>query len=165
MISQHIPPYFSKTFANSLNDTFAFKVTEAIDGEIVESNHVYIAPGGKNMTIDKEGSQLRIKISNPKSDHNFVPNVDYMFHSVSKLKKMNVCALLLTGMGKDGALGIGSIKSAGGYTIAQDEDSCVVYGMPKAAFDMGNVHEQANLVKMADKVFSYLESKSVKKAS
>lgn len=165
VIAQHIPPYFSSTFANSLNDTFPFKVAEAKHGDVVQSNHVYIAPGGKNMTIERDGGMLKISISNPKSDHNFVPNVDYMFHSVSKLKKMNICALLLTGMGKDGALGIGSIKNAGGYTIAQDEESCVVYGMPKAAYDMGNVHEQANLGTMANKVFTYLDSKSIKKVS
>lgn len=139
LIVQHIPPVFSKSFADSLNQLCPFKVTEAVDGEVIENNHVYIAPGGMQMGIREINGQLRIAIRDDEPVNRFKPSVDYMFKEVAQLKNYQIVAGILTGMGRDGAEGLLTLKNIGARTIGQDEETSAVYGMPRAAFEIGAV--------------------------
>ncbi|POB13828.1 MULTISPECIES: chemotaxis-specific protein-glutamate methyltransferase CheB [Pseudomonadati] len=137
LIVQHIPPVFSTAFANRLNELCPFDVVEATDGEEVKNNTVYIAPGGIHMGVVGK-SKLMIKLDSETpiySGHR--PSVDYLFENLAKLKGHKVTAALLTGMGADGAKGLLKLKECDTFTITQDEETSVVYGMPKKAFDLG----------------------------
>lgn len=136
LISQHIPAYFSHAFAERLDNLFKFKVKEAEDNELILPGVVYIAPGGKHMGVEEEKGQNKIVIHEDDIGSNHSPSIDYLFHTVSKLSK-NAIGVILTGMGSDGAKGLLSMKENGCYTIAQDENSSVVWGMPKVACEIG----------------------------
>lgn len=141
LIVQHIPPVFSKAFADRMNSLCPFTVKEAEDGETVEANKVLIAPGGKQMKVVNEGGIFRVKITDDEPVNRFKPSVDYLFKSVVPLtKRKHVVSVMLTGMGKDGAREMLALKNAGAETIGQDEESCVVYGMPKEAARIGAVN-------------------------
>jgi len=152
LITQHIPPIFSKAFADSLNDLCPFTVKEAEDGDAVESGCVYIAPGDFQMKIIQGGGKLRIRIVDEPKVNRFKPSVDYMFDSLAKITGHNIVAGVLTGMGKDGAAGLLKLREAGAKTFAQDEESSIVYGMPKAAFDMGGASTQVALSRVAEEL-------------
>lgn len=137
LIVQHIPPVFSKSFADSLNAACPFDVVEAVDGQEIRPNTVYIAPGGFQMGVQGKSGNLRIQISDAAPVNRFKPSVDYLFQSVAALKGVSVTAGILTGMGKDGAEGLLRLKEKGALTFAQDEASSVVYGMPRAAKENG----------------------------
>ena len=137
-IVQHMPPKFTKSLAERLNGLSDVEVKEAENKEIVRGGVVYIAPGGFHMTIDKNGNnQPMILISDTPSDTLHRPSVDVMINSVIKVYNKYALGVIMTGMGRDGADAIKELKMKGGYSIAQDEDSCVVYGMPKAVVDAG----------------------------
>lgn len=137
LIVQHIPPVFSKSFADSLNAACPFTVVEAVDGQEIRPNTVYIAPGGFQMGVQGKSGNLLIQISDAPPVNRFKPSVDYLFQSVAALKGVSVTAGILTGMGKDGAEGLLRLKEKGALTFAQDEASSVVYGMPRAAKENG----------------------------
>jgi two-component system chemotaxis response regulator CheB len=138
-VVQHMPPKFTKSLAERLNGLSDVEVKEAEDKEIVRGGVVYIAPGGFHMTIDKTtNSQNQIKISEQPTDTLHRPSVDVMMNSVIKVYNKYALGVIMTGMGRDGADAIKELKMKGGYSIAQDEDTCVVYGMPKAIVDAGN---------------------------
>jgi two-component system chemotaxis response regulator CheB len=134
---QHIPPYFSTAFANRLNEICKFEVREAKDGDEVKPGRVLIAPGGFHMEVRKEGTRLIARVYDGDPVNRFKPSVDVLFNSVAKVIGRDATGVLLTGMGSDGARGLLAMKNAGAYTIAQDEESCVVYGMPRAAVELG----------------------------
>jgi two-component system chemotaxis response regulator CheB len=133
VIVQHIPAVFSKALADRMNALCPFEVKEAINGEILKENTVYIAPGGKQFKITQKDRDLISIINDDDPVNRFKPSVDYLFKTVSKLKRVKVVAALLTGMGKDGAEGLLKLKNEGAYTLAQSEETCVVFGMPKEA--------------------------------
>ena len=138
-VVQHMPPKFTKSLAERLNGLSEVEVKEAEDKEIVKGGVVYIAPGGFHMTVEKTtNNHLQISISQFPSDTLHRPSVDVMLNSVINVYSKYVLGVIMTGMGRDGADAIKELKIKGGYSIAQDEESCVVYGMPKAVVDAGN---------------------------
>lgn len=155
-IVQHMPEMFTKLYAKRMNGGCKITVVEAKDGDPVRGRCAYVAPGGKQMSIVKKSDGYFIKISpaNPEFVNN--PSVDLMFDSVAENFGKNVVAVILTGMGKDGAKGMLKIKANGGYTIGQDEQSSVVYGMPKVAFEMGAVTKQLPLNEISANIESFL---------
>ncbi len=155
LVVQHIPPVFSKAFAERLDGMFRFKVVEAADGELIEPNKVFIAPGGRHMGVSKRGGRFYIAISDDPPVNRHRPSVDFMFHSAVKAGIRPVVGCILTGMGGDGAKGLLELRRQGHHTIGQDEASCVVYGMPKCAFELGAVEVVAPIEKMGP-VFSKL---------
>jgi two-component system chemotaxis response regulator CheB len=150
VIVQHIPPMFSRTFAERLNQSCAISVSEAKSGEFLEYGHAYIAPGGTQMSLQREGGRLQICISDGLPVNRHKPSVDYLFLSFVPIqRKAKAVAVLLTGMGADGAQGLLALKKAGCWTIAQDEESSVVFGMPKAAIECQAQEEIVSLESMA----------------
>jgi two-component system chemotaxis response regulator CheB len=154
LIVQHIPPEFSRAFANRLSTLCKIKVSEAVDGEYAEESHAYIAPGGKQMGVIRAGNRLRISLTDDAPVNRHRPSVDYLFDSVAKHSdRFRMTAAILTGMGGDGAKGLLNLKNLGAHTIAQDEDSCVVFGMPKVAIEMNAHNEILPLMSIAYHLF------------
>lgn len=145
VIVQHIPPAFSKMFAERLDKQTSLKVKEAVTGDYVDTGKVLIAPGDRHMRIKKVGKRYQVQCFHGEKVNGHCPSVDPLFESVAKEAGRNAIGILLTGMGYDGAKGLLSIRRKGGRTIGQDQDSCVVYGMPKMAYDIGAVEIQSAL--------------------
>ena len=137
LITQHIPPVFSLAFANRLNHVCAFEVKEAVDGDLVARGRALIAPGNFHMLLRKSGEGYRVQVKEGPQVCYQRPSVDVMFASVAEAAGPLAIGVILTGMGSDGANGLLRIKRAGGHTIAQDEKTCVVFGMPKEAIRLG----------------------------
>lgn len=161
LVVQHIPAVFSRAFADRLNTLLPFEVKEAEDGDEVLANRVLIAPGGLQMELTKNG-KVRVFDGAPVNRHK--PSVDVLFQSVSKLMGKNAVGVILTGMGNDGAAGLLEMKKSGAPTIGQDEASCVVYGMPQAAFQLGAVDKQLPLDKIPEGIIAALGRKKFKAA-
>lgn len=136
-ITQHMPPVFTEAFAQNITNNSGFPASEGKDGEMPKAGHIYIAPGGYHMVVKKEGNAPIIRINQDPPVNFCRPAADPMFESLSKIYGADLMAVVLTGMGRDGADGATIIAKNGGTVIAQDEKSCVVYGMPKAAADAG----------------------------
>ncbi|MGB3727376.1 MAG: chemotaxis response regulator protein-glutamate methylesterase [Glaciecola sp.] len=149
IITQHMPPNFTKSFAHRLNSICQINVHEAQDGERILPGNAYIAPGDKHMTLVRSGADYRIKLDDGPLVCGHKPAVDVMFNSLAKVVGKNAIATILTGMGKDGAVGLLALQQSGAITMAQDEASCVVYGMPKAAVDIGATKHIIELGKMS----------------
>ena len=145
VIVQHIPPVFSRMFAERLNNQTHFTVKEGETGDVIKNNHVYLAPGDKHMQILKSGSRYTLKVFKGDKVNGHCPSVDVLFNSMSDALKDRTLAVILTGMGYDGARGIARMKRKGAITFGQDEKSCVVYGMPKAAYELGGIGKQVSL--------------------
>ena len=149
-IVQHIPAHFSKTFANRLDQISQVAVKEAVDGDIVQPGRAYIAPGGYHMILKWMGSHHSIWLNEAAPIHHQRPAVDVLFDSVNKIGSAPYSlATLLTGMGTDGATGMASLKEGQALTAAQDEKSSVVFGMPRAAIQMGAATHVLSLDEMA----------------
>lgn len=140
VIAQHIPPNFSASYATRMNSLCAIRVHEAQNGEPIEGGHAYIAPGGYHLSIKRHGTQLLCVVDETERVNRHRPSVDVLFDSVSSIMKNNAMGILLTGMGNDGAQGLLRMKQIGAFTIIQDKDSSVVWGMPGVAFSL-NAHE------------------------
>jgi two-component system chemotaxis response regulator CheB len=151
-IVQHMPPKFTKSLADRLNGLSKVTVKEAENNEIVTKGTVYIAPGGFHMTVEKGSMGNRIKVSDEPSSTLHRPSVDVMLNSVIEVYGKSALGIIMTGMGKDGSEAIKRLKSLGGYCIAQNEESCVVYGMPRAVVENGS----ADLVVPLDKIFEII---------
>lgn len=158
LVVQHIPAHFSLAFAERLNGIMPFEVREARNGDEVQKNLVLIAPGGKQMAVQYVGGKLIIKITDDAPVNRHKPSVDYMFASVHKLGLKNITAVMMTGMGADGAREMKNLRNAGARTIAQDESSCVVYGMPRAAVEIGAVEAVKPLSDIADCIMNFVNS-------
>ncbi|SFU28794.1 protein-glutamate methylesterase/protein-glutamine glutaminase [Xenorhabdus koppenhoeferi] len=141
LITQHMPPGFTRSFAERLNKLSQITVKEAEDGERVLPGHAYIAPGDRHMELCRSGANYQIMITNTPSVNRHRPSVDVLFRSVAKCAGRNAIGVILTGMGSDGAAGLLEMKQAGAYTLAQNEASCVVFGMPRAAIQLGAVDD------------------------
>lgn len=149
VITQHMPPGFTRTFAERLNRLSRLHVSEARGGERILPGHAFVAPGDHHLLVERSGANYVTRLSEGPQVHRHRPAVDPMFESVAQCAGRNVVAALLTGMGKDGAIGLKAIRDAGGYTAAQDEASCVVYGMPREAVALGGAEDVLNLDKIA----------------
>jgi two-component system chemotaxis response regulator CheB len=137
LITQHMPAGFTKSFADQLNTICDVTVKEAADGERVMRGHAYIAPGGKHMELYRSGAKYFIRIRDGELVNRHKPSVEVLFNSVATHAGQNAVGIIMTGMGKDGAEGLLNMKEAGAKTFAQDEKSCVVFGMPKEAIKIG----------------------------
>ena len=137
VVVQHIPPVFSTAFANRLNDLCRIRVREAADGDRVAAGQALIAPGNFHMTLEKRGGEYRVAVRDGQRVCYQKPSVDVLFDSVSSVAGADAIGALLTGMGADGAQGMLKMKRAGARTIAQDEASCIVFGMPREAIRLG----------------------------
>jgi two-component system chemotaxis response regulator CheB len=157
VIVQHIPPLFSKMFADRLNLQTQFNVKESQTGDIIESGKVLIAPGDKHMKIKKLGDKYIVETLQGNKVNGHCPAVDVLFESVAKIASRNAIGIILTGMGHDGAVGLMAMRRAGARTIGQDEESSVVYGMPKVAFELGAVEKQVSLSRIPSIVFDMLK--------
>ena len=145
VIVQHIPPVFSRMFAERLNSQTALSVKEAETGDYADSGKVLVAPGDRHMRIRKVGNRYQVECFTGDKVNGHCPSVDVLFESAAKEAGACAVGILLTGMGHDGAKGLLAMRRQGGRTIGQDEKSSVVYGMPKVAFDIGAVETQAAL--------------------
>ncbi|WDV47715.1 chemotaxis response regulator protein-glutamate methylesterase [Clostridiaceae bacterium M8S5] len=155
VVVQHMPPQFTKSLAGRLNSLSHIVVKEAEDGEILKRGHCYIAPGDFHMTIIKKSSvDLYIKLNRHEKVSGHRPSVDVMMDSVSLINNYKKIGVILTGMGGDGAKGIKKIRNNSGYTIAQDESSCVVFGMPKVAIKNNAIDKILSLNKIADEIIT-----------
>jgi len=154
LIVQHMPPVFTQSLANSLNSKCSIKVREAINGEPVQPNVALIAPGGKQMKIvaGADGKRRIVKITDDPPENSCKPSVDYLFRSIAQHYVGRATGVIMTGMGADGTLGLKLMKRSGATIIAQNEASCVVYGMPKEPVDAGIVDVIAPLNKIADEI-------------
>ena len=150
LIVQHMPQYFTKSFADRLNRICEIEVREAVDDEIASPGKVLLAPGNKHMTLKRSGAVYKVALKEAPLVYHQRPSVEVLFNSVAKYAGPNAIGVILTGMGKDGALGLLEMRKAGAYTIAQSEESCVVYGMPKEAVEQGAVIKQLTLRKIPD---------------
>lgn len=156
VIVQHIPPKFSRMFAERLNNETNLEVSEAKSGDFVEPGKVLIAPGGKHMTIKKSGDKYKVECFDSDKVNGHCPSVDILFESVAKAAGDKAIGVILTGMSFDGAKGLLSMRKNGARTIGQDEESCVVYGMPRVAFNIGAVEKQVTLNSIAKHIYSLL---------
>lgn len=156
VIVQHIPPIFSKMFADRLNAQTQFIAKEAETGDYVEQGKVLIAPGGKQMRIKRIGNKYKVEVFDGEKVSGHCPSIDILFESVAKEANSKAIGVILTGMGYDGAKGLLSIRRKGGRTIGQDEQSSVVYGMPKVAYNIGAVERQAPLQKIPQLILGML---------
>ena len=158
LIVQHMPPVFTKSLAASLDKKCALAVKEAEDGEAIQQNTVYIAPGGKQMKLvaAPNGVNRLIRITNDPPENSCKPSVDYLFRSIGDYYVGRTTAVIMTGMGSDGTKGLEVLKTKGAFIIAQDEASCVVYGMPKAPAEKGLVDVISPLNKIADEIVKTL---------
>jgi len=154
LIVQHMPPTFTRSLANSLNSKCALEVREAVDGETVQPNVALIAPGGKQMKVvaGADGKRRIVRITDDPPENSCKPSVDYLFRSIAHHYVGRATGVIMTGMGSDGARGLKLMKSGGATVIAQDEASCVVYGMPKVPIETGIVDVIAPLEKIADEI-------------
>jgi two-component system chemotaxis response regulator CheB len=154
VVVQHMPPIFTKSLAQSLDKKCALTVKEAEDGESLKNNVIYIAPGGKQMKLvaSNDGKNRLIKITNDPPENSCKPSVDYLFRSVGDYYVGRATAVIMTGMGSDGTKGLEILKNKGTYVIAQNEETCIVYGMPKAPIDAGLADVIAPLNKIADEI-------------
>lgn len=158
VLVQHMPPLFSASLAQSLDKKCALRVKEAENGESVEPNTVYIAAGGKQMKVASgAGFTKIIRVTDDPPENNCKPSVDYLFRSVAKEYGSKSTCVVMTGMGYDGKLGSTVTKAAGAFNIAQDEKTCVVYGMPKAVVDANLAHVIAPLDNIATEIMNTLK--------
>lgn len=139
VVVQHMPGNFTKAFAQRLNQNAEVEVKEAEDGEIIGKGKVLIAPGDYHMVVRRSGGNYLVRLGSGDTVSGHRPSVDVLFNSVSKYAGANAVGIIMTGMGSDGAKGMLKMRNAGARTIGQDERSCVVYGMPKMAKELGAV--------------------------
>lgn len=156
-IVQHIPPVFSKMFAQRLNSQTTFAVKEAETGDFLKQGSVLLAPGDRHIRLKKVGGKYKVECFNGEKVNGHCPSVDVLFESAANEAGSNAIGVLLTGMGNDGAKGLLSIRKNDGQTIGQNRETSVVYGMPKAAFDIGAVMVQAALCDIPQELVKLLK--------
>ena len=153
VIVQHMPPVFTKMYAERVDKICAMKVSEALTGDRVKQGTILIAPGGdQQMYLRRDAGGYYVYLTHGGKVSGHCPSVDVLFDSVAKTAGRNAVGVLLTGMGSDGARGLTEMKKAGSHTIGQDEASCVVYGMPMVAYNIGGVSEQLPVASIGDAV-------------
>ena len=149
LVVQHMPPGFTEEFAKSLDKICPLDVKEATDGDLLRPGRVLIAPGDRHIVVERKPLGVVARLSEAPPENGHRPSADVLFASVAQIYANRAMGVIMTGMGRDGARELGSILKEGGLTLGQDEASCVVYGMPKVAFELGHVREQVSLDEMA----------------
>jgi two-component system chemotaxis response regulator CheB len=160
VIVQHISVGFTKALARRLGEVSPVRVSEAEENSYLMGGHAYVAPGGTHLLVEGTAGRYRFVFNDHPPRLGVKPSADIMMTSVAKAAGKQCAGVVLTGMGRDGTSGLKDIHSAGGRTFAQDADSCVVYGMPKAAVESGMVDRQLTLTKMAEEVNALAASRS-----
>lgn len=159
IMTQHMPEKFTKTFADRLNQLCRISVKEAEDGDSVLPGHALLAPGNYHMVLVRSGARYSVRLTQDEPVNRHRPSVDVMFDSVARTAGANSVGVILTGMGNDGAKGLLAMKQAGAITIAQDEATCVVFGMPKEAIKLGGVDQVLPLSQIAQAVLDRISKK------
>ena len=152
VISQHMPAGFTTTFAERLNRSSGFEVREAKDGDAVLPGRALIAPGGRNLLLVKVAEQVSVRVVPPGPKDRYVPSVDVMFCSCAEVYRHRMLAVVLTGMGNDGALGVREAKRLGAQVVAESEESAVVFGMPREAIATGTVDRVVHMDQMVREI-------------
>jgi len=158
VITQHIPEAFSRPFAERMNRCSALQVKQADDGDLVLPGHVFIAPGNRHLQVVRDGARYRCRLDDGPPVNRHRPSVDVLFRSVAQCAGPNAVGVLLTGMGEDGAAGMAEMHATGALTIAQDEKTSVVWGMPGSAVRLGCIDVVLPLVHIAEGCMSYGKS-------
>ncbi len=158
MITQHMPPGFTKRYAARLDGLCRIRVAEAIDGERVLPGHAYIAPGGLHLSVERSGANYVARVQDGEPVNRHKPSVEVLFDSAARVVGRNALGVMLTGMGADGASAMRSMRDAGSFNLAQDEASCVVFGMPREAIAHGAAHEVLPLAQMAPRLIEWLRA-------
>jgi two-component system chemotaxis response regulator CheB len=157
VVVQHMPETFTKAFADRLNGICAIEVKEACNGDSVTNGICLVAPGSKHMVLRRSGARYYVEVKDGPLVLRHRPSVEVLFNSVAKTAGKNAVGVMLTGMGGDGSSAMLKMREAGAYNIAQDEASCVVYGMPKEAVKLGAVHSQVSLSKIPEAILAHLK--------
>ncbi len=160
VIVQHMPEHFTRSFAQRLNDLCVMEVREGCDNDMVVPGLALIAPGNYHMVLRRCGARYHVGIKDGPQVHHQRPSVDVLFHSVAKQAGSNAIGVIMTGMGEDGAQGLLAMREAGARTLGQDEQSCVVFGMPKEAIELGAVEHIVPLSKMSGSILNMLTGRS-----
>ena len=158
MITQHMPPGFTKSYAARLNGLCRIRVAEASDGERILPGHAYIAPGGFHLSVERSGANYLARVVDGEPVNRHKPSVEVLFESAARVVGRNALAMMLTGMGADGAKAMKTMRDAGSWNLAQDEASCVVFGMPREAIAHGAVHEVLPLAQIAPRLLEWLRA-------
>jgi two-component system, chemotaxis family, protein-glutamate methylesterase/glutaminase len=156
LVAQHMPEHFTKSFAHRLDSLCRISVKEAEHNERILPGHAYIAPGNSHLLLNRSGANYMVKLDQGPPVNRHRPSVDVLFRSAANIAGANAIGIILTGMGKDGVQGLLEMYLAGSYTIAQDEASCIVFGMPKEAIAAGGVCDVLPLQNIARHVLEYL---------
>lgn len=159
VIVQHMPESFTPSFAKRLNSLGAVRVIEAQGGELIRPGHAYLAPGHAHMSVKRRGAGWVTELAQTEPVNRHRPAVDVLFNSVAREAGKNAIGVILTGMGRDGALGMLAMHQAGAWNIGQDQESCVVYGMPREAALVGALDEVASLESVAARVLARLRER------
>lgn len=159
LVTQHMPPGFTKMYADRLNKICQMEVREAVNGDRLTNGLALIAPGDKHMRLAKDAKGYFVRCLEGEKVSGHCPSVDVLFESVAKAAGKNAIGIILTGMGRDGASGLLTMKNEGAFTIGQDQGSSVVYGMPKVAFEIGAVQVQSPIADIADVLIKQLNKK------
>jgi len=158
VIAQHMPEHFTESFARRLDQTCAMDVREAKDSEQVVPGVALVAPGDRHMVLQRSGARYVARVKGGPQVHHQRPSVDVLFQSVARAAGQNAVGVLLTGMGEDGARGLLAMRAAGAHTIAQDERTCVVFGMPKAAISLGAADDVVPLGRIPEAMMELLKA-------
>ena len=158
MITQHMPPGFTRSYAARLDGLCRIHVTEAVDGERVLPGHAYIAPGGLHLSVERSGANYIARVRDGEPVNRHKPSVETLFLSAARVVGPNALGVMLTGMGADGARAMKVLRDAGSWNVAQDEATCVVFGMPKEAIAAGAVHEVLPVGSVAARLIERLRS-------
>lgn len=156
VIVQHMPPVFTQMYAKRLNEQCKMSAKEAATGDRVMPGQILLAPGDRQMSLVKINGIYQVECRGTQKVSGHCPSVDYMFSSVAKCAGSKALGVILTGMGSDGAKGLLAMRKAGAETIGQNEETCVVYGMPKVAYDIGAVKYQVPLLDIPNKIYALL---------
>lgn len=155
VIVQHMPERFTAAFSERLDSLCEVEVREAVDGDRVHVGRALVAPGGRHMELRRDGAQYRVRVFDGPVVNRHRPSVDVLFRSVAKMAGRNALGIIMTGMGDDGARGLLEMHRAGAYTLAQNEATCVVYGMPKEAVRLGAVDREIPLATVSEVIREY----------
>ncbi|MCP5329131.1 MAG: chemotaxis response regulator protein-glutamate methylesterase [Steroidobacteraceae bacterium] len=165
VISQHIPAMFSGPFAARMNASSRMTVHEARDGQLVIPGHVFIAPGDQHLVVERDGARWRVRLTQDAPVNHHRPSVDVMFRSVARCAGPNAIGVMLTGMGADGAKGMLEMREAGAHNVVQDEQTSVVWGMPRAAANLGAAERILPLHEIADQILEWVAERNTSAAA
>lgn len=158
VITQHMPPGFTTSYARRLDGLCRIRVKEAVDGERILPGHAYIAPGGLHLSVERSGANYVARVRDGEPVNRHKPSVEVLFQSAARCVGPNAVGIMLTGMGADGARAMREMRDAGSFNLCQDEATCVVFGMPREAIQHGAAHEVLPLPQIAPRVIEHLRS-------